>query len=395
LINEGYAAVESTYDERGREIETLYLGSDLKTPSPNKSGVARISRVYDDRGHVIAYWFRDGRDGKRPALNNEGLGGWRASYDNRGKMLERIWCDVDGEPTTTSAKFSRVRYEYDTRGNRTKISYWDVAGKRRVMNTSDGYATSEYTFDVRGNEISIRQLDAEDRYIAGLRRYYDARDNKIGYDFVDAKGSPVVMPKGGYAGTRSEFDAGGNETKVTYVDAKGAPVRSAEGIIGWLAKFDARGNRTERVFLDEKGNPETRPDGIAILRAAYDVRGNRLKNMILDAGGKPVKSGKAYDVGGGYSGWAMIYDDRNRLVEETYLGPDEKPVEIAGTCTTRKYTHDARGNVATRACLGPTGQPMNDARGVAVEQHEYDERDRRTKSEYFNARGAKVTPKGA
>jgi YD repeat-containing protein len=392
LINEGYAAVESTYDERGREVETLYLGLDLKTPIPNKNGVARVTRVHDDRGNVVAYWFRDGKDGKRPAQSNEGLGGWRGSYDNRGKILEQVWCDVDGQPTATSAKFSRVRYEYDTRGNRTKISYWDVTGKRRVMNPNDGYATTEYTYDVRGNETSIRQFDAEGRYIVGLRRHYDARDNKTGYDYIDAKGSPVLMPRAGYAGTRSEFDDRRNEIKSMYVDAKGAPVRSTEGIVGWLAKFDARRKRTERVFIDERGNPETRPDGIAILRAAYDVRGNRLKNMMLDAGGKPLTAGKAY---GGYSGWAMIYDARDRLMEETYLGPDEKPVAIGGVCTTRKYTHDTRGNVATRACLDPTGLPMNDRRGVALEQHEYDERGRRTKTEYFNTRGAKVTPKGA
>jgi hypothetical protein len=394
LTNEGYAAAASVYDERGREVETLYFGVDLKSPRFNKNGVARISRVYDDRGNVIEYWFRDGRDGKRPAPSNEGLGGWRASYDHRGKMTERIWCGTDGQPTTTSQNYSRIRYDYDTRGNRTKVSYWDVTGKRRVMNPNDGFSLSEHTYDVRGNETSVRQFDAEGRYLAGLRRHYDARDNKSGFDFIDAKGAPVVMPKGGYAGARSEFDARGNEIRFTHVDAKGAPVRSAEGIVGWLAKFDARGNRIERLFIDEKGNPETRSEGIAILRASYDARGNRVKNMILDAAGKPVKSGKAYEAGGGYSGWAFSYDARDRMTEETYLGPDEKPAAIAGVCTTRKFTHDERGNVATRACLGPTGQPMNDARGVALERREYDERDRRTKVEYFNARGARVTPKG-
>lgn len=262
------------YNERGEHIGRT-----------DANGVA-TAYVYDDAGNLIATRYPDGSE-----VNY--------SYDGIGNITGMTNADVqvlytyDTLNRVTQVKVSShgktISYEYDARGNRTRMidpdggitTYeYDAAGRLERL-TNPLKQTTAYTYDGQGRLVS--------------KTYHNGTNASYQYDrawhllsLVNRKSSGEVVSSYAY-----EYDAAGNRTKMT----------EADGGVTYYG-YDKLNQLTDVTY----------PDG-ATQRYTYDAVGNRL--ALADSRGTTV----------------YHYDNADRLLS-------------AGATT---YSWDNNGNMISKA----------------------------------------------
>jgi RHS repeat-associated protein len=272
----------------------------------------RITRITDPMGRAMDYLYTD--DDLTTFIDRAG-NATTFSYDNQHHLLEM----------------------HDPLGNRAVLAEYDAAGRLTAVTDARGQRTV-FSHDIDGREEIV--TDAEGR---PTRFVYDDRGNVLSQDkTVTVDGVPVVSR------IAREYDAADNEAAM--VDPDGV---RAEGIYvnGNLLEdiVDPAGLalRTVRTY-DARGEvlTVTNPAG-DVMSYDYDGRGNlttltdaagTVTALSYDDGGRPTL---AVDATGGRK--RLAYDASGRVIREEQL-------DAAGVVLTRvDFTHDANGNILTRA----------------------------------------------
>lgn len=118
------AGWDAEYDEKGREIRSVWIG--VNGEPCNVNGYAEYRCSYDDHDCMTSFRYY-GIDGA-PCLCNCTDAGWKAEYDEHGRLIRKVWIDVDGEPCRKKGRCVEYRCEYDIYGNRTAIGYFESDG---------------------------------------------------------------------------------------------------------------------------------------------------------------------------------------------------------------------------------------------------------------------------
>lgn len=340
---DGITFVENLYDEQGRVREQR--NADGKTGKMTYDAQNRRSTftdnlgnqtvyVFDRRlrvveeidalGNRITYAYND-RDQLTAKTDKRGHT-WRYAYDERGNPIRRedpidehsaeyyatdvtTWAYNDrNQPTRmTTGRGEVTRYEYDDRGNLTKV-------------IAPNGATTTSVFNSKGQ--MIRLTDAEGR----VTRYgYDERGNRN--EIIDANGGVTrfTYDNGGRVvaetdaenhTTRYEYDGNGNLTKVT--DPLENVTRSEYNRNNLVTQVTDRRGAIYRYRYDKELNlvAETDPLGHEV-HYEYDAMHNR--TALIDANGNRT---------------SYTYDKLYRIASIT---------EPLGGTT--RYTYDENGNV--------------------------------------------------
>lgn len=325
---------------------------------------------------------RCGRDGEEKRTT------YTFEYDENGNMLSKTTYWNPAFERTPST----MRYEFDERGNLTrlydgateKLAYvYDEEGRvlTEIKSTTGGkvYERNDYTYDDAGRVLTQTVLLYGNDF--KIVNTYDSQGNHIRRErFDDGKLT---------SSTDYTYDAAGRK-----LSSVNWPAVVESGADAWFWEYDSKGNvvsykycqgekvRTHKTSTyDSFGRLKTTKtveDGEVTYEATYfyDLRGNLiriearqgaemyiddpgpLRSLVItyqyDQYGNMVERVKKHE-GFGTDVWTYVYDERgNLLVEEVY-----------GTHTERTY--DEYGNVLTRTKKNEYGETVSEYTYVAFQ----------------------------
>ena len=218
------------------------------------SGYYAIYREYDDCENSIYTTYLDAN--REPIINLFGYAKEGTQFSDTGKKITIHFFDTLGDPICSVSEGYGKRYEYNTNGKISSITYLNefdepmVAGngyalvKRTFYFTDDlknGKIENEFYFDVDGHPISL----ALGQY--GLHREYnDVGENSM-VTYLDSEGNPIITTKG-YTSVLREYQ--GSSYSERYFDIDGNPCKMPEGQYG-IKKVDG-----QTIYLDYDGKEQ-------------------------------------------------------------------------------------------------------------------------------------------
>lgn len=376
-----------TYDDEGRMIKIVYLTIDDQ-PSSDGNNCPVVDLTYDKWGNRKSEKYSD-IDGNPMLRKDNNVAGFLYEYNDKGQCTKLSFIGIDGALTYVNGASGYV-VEYDENGYQSKQKYIDNEGNPAILN-QDGiaYSSVETDNDATGNPLEYRMLDIEGKLVetASFARKicsYDSIGNLLVETYLDEKGNPYSPPKLGYAGMRLEYNPQGRMKSILYMDEDNNPITLPDlHYCYFVMDYDVRGNISKRAYFDKDGNPTMTNEGIASVVFEYDENGNEKSRQFFDNKGKPCV------LNWFCSKVESSYDDQGNLKTQRYLDASEKPMTVNGVACF-EYEYDAKGNRIKERPLGLNGKL---AAGLQEIRLKYDQLDNIIETAYFNDAGMPVACK--
>ena len=234
----GYSAIAYVYDNAGNTLQVRYLDEqDNLTRLPE--GFSVWQREYDAHNHVTVEQYLD--ENERIASLTDRIASTRRAYDGRGNLvrveflnagaaaggdarwatppsstpttqdrrISETYLNANGLPTTISAGYAGIRYEYSDQGKVWRTTYVDTSGQPTLF--KDGYAATEYTYDenqyVRRDPSTWTTTTPHlhQRRLLRAGRTVDKNGSILTETYLDLEDTPVACTAG-YATQRNTWD---------------------------------------------------------------------------------------------------------------------------------------------------------------------------------------------
>jgi serine/threonine protein kinase len=175
-------------------------------------------------------------------------------------------------------------------------------------------------------------------------------------------------------------------------DAKGkwhTRITSKAGVAVHLERINPAGKVVAETTID------VGDDGVRTLKTR-DGYGTQVETVVVTTDGIATRTARSGEVTqNGCYRVRRVYGKRGDVVEEQCLSHGGGPMVDADGCAVRRYTHDERHLVRTRACFAFEGSneeptPATDAQGVHVESREHDPNGNVAIVRFFDKAGAPV-----
>ncbi len=293
MYSDGFAGFKVEYDTLGNEIKRVFYGVDMN-PIVTKSGNAGYLANYDDKNLLKSIIYLN--DSERPAADKDGITRVNYEYDKRGNRTRFSYTNEDGDSlVNNNAGFAEEVVQYDDRGlwieSKTLASNGSL-----VINPQYGYAKIVKKYDDNGNLISERYYGKDDKLIlvdgcAGDDYVTDRRgkilkETSVGLDEKPAQGKLIVENK---------YDEAGNQIEYAFFDKNGAPALNYTNIHKSKSKYDTHNQEIEAAFYGVEGEPVLSANtGAHKVKREYDEFGNNVKESYFGIDGKRVKNNEGY-----------------------------------------------------------------------------------------------------
>lgn len=413
---EHYAYYTTTVNEYGFFNSMKYYDID-GVPCSSSNGCFEIKDSVDSHGLLLERWFFDVNGDL--TLNEEGIAGFRCTYDKKGNLLSYMGYGIDYKPTLMAgndiAGYSREYNElnqiiketnlgvdslptknndgvvtfvldYDARGNVIKTGYFEADGMTRAMNNS-GYSSYARDYDDHGNITALIFYDTDDHETncnAGYSKEvktFDENSNVITIRYFDHEGNPVSGDNNSSVGTDFKYDSFGNQIENKPVDAKG---NLAKGLLIAKRKYDDYHNEIEFAVFDEKG-PALNSNSYHRYTAKYDSRNNVTEIRYYDTKGNLTKfSGEKICIK------RMEYDNIGQLVKTSYFNENEQPELCHQGYAIQETQYDKYGNISLEVYKGKDGGAPDTTKIVPQVACKYDIYQNRISMECRNASGKPI-----
>lgn len=362
LINDGYGAIEYTYDpEHENEIKTkTFLDISGHVMFNRKYGYASVeySRFPADKGTQVQMRYLD-QNGIPVRIAEQGYAMVDQYYNERNFLVwEAYYNEEEEKMCRTDYGVAVIWYEYDDNGNLIRESYKDVNG--HLVNRSDtGYAVIYRRFEggqmvhchydgyynrMFGNVMdkTTGVASIEYHYDGGLKtmeEYYDTKGNLVlrndigcavqEFEYNDngrvcaeyyygSDRKPVLRRDTGYAVIKYRDNEDGQRNGVYFYGTDGELiVSSQEHCAGISYEYDENKNSAIVGYFGTDGDLMVRNDcNYAQIEIEYDKHGNVFRVAYLDTQGNPVAKQN-----GGYASYENKYD-RGNWIETRYFDED-------------------------------------------------------------------------
>jgi len=346
----------------------------------SNSGAAFVEFKWDKEGRETECLFRD--NARRPRPDAQGAYGLRREWDDKHFVRRVTLLDEEGRPFQTNNGYATVEYERDGQGNVAAVRYYKADGVR--TRHRDGYAEIRSVWDSYGRIREQTYLDlagnpVRSRYGAvRLQWTYAAPDEWVG-EYLDGDGRPDPQ-WGGVVKMKQENvrrDASGRTLRLTFLDASDRPTRATSWEASLVEVDDPDGRPLEKSYFGPHGEPTYTRDGPAREVKKYDGAGNVILWEGYDAEGALMRGASWY------ARRKCIYDDRQRLTEESYEGPDGKPALNKDGYALRRITNDADGKVTEEEFFDADGAPTRRRDGYSRYAQDYDSLGRYKEMSYY------------
>jgi hypothetical protein len=128
----------------------------------------------------------------------------------------------------------------------------------------------------------------------------------------------------------------------------------------------------------------TQGDTFVKVEREFDERGNTTSEKTFGADGQPIARNAGYDE------VYKEYNEKNQVIRIDYW-INEKPVLNKDGIAAIEYTYDEKGRVIRESYYGLFGSPVQKANGVAAIEYSYDENGNVAQENYFDVNGEPVS----
>lgn len=384
------------YDENGKLVDSKD-GSGFKCE-------------YDSIGNQIKYVAYN--NNREPFINENGIIGYTMKYNDKNLVIEQINLGKGMKVCKDNNGVAIIKIQYDKKGNKTQIAYYDIDGKKRAMSTY-GYAGWNNVYDENGNRIEYNNFNTENKicmsneYHAKCKMTYDEQGNMKSIRYYDTK--DVLTLVNGIAGTDYIRDKRGNilESRDIGLDSKLAknklvikykydkfdnviessvynsneePALNGWNVHKWTAKYNSRKQVTEQRYYNTKGNLTLYNNkNYAIEKNEYDNKGNRIRCFLYGTDSKPTLCDE------GWSSSTYEYDAFGHITKQCFYGVDRKPTDPKVMVPVGICKYDKWGNMIYIAAQDGHGSFItNPNTGWAISRMTYDRKSNVTSYAYFN-----------
>lgn len=274
------------YDEQGNCIRYTYYDH-LGNLTNNSDGYAIVESTYNERGDLFFYCYLD----KNGAFITNQNYAYKMEYDKRGNLLRSSSYVLDEEGKETCRT---TICEYDERDNLLLQYFEDDGGQ--LCPDENGIAIYERTYDERNRVITTTYYDEnrkltnwrEDNDCAIIEIYYDEnnrRSSTIGYtiDEENDEQSPSLLIR-----TVHVYDVYGNQTEKWFYDSNGEVISDSDGIACTAKTYNVMGDSIYEVFCNDRGQAVAGSDGYAAREITYDAVGRAIQYNYYDENGEPM-----------------------------------------------------------------------------------------------------------
>lgn len=318
----GYAERRLSYDDRGYETSVRYYGNDGKLILVN--GIAGIDYKVDARGNVIEI--------SQVGVNEKLASGRliiRKKYDNKDNEIEIAVFDADGSPSENSLGYHKYTEAYNERNQCVEICYYDAEGELTEYGNTN-YCIERNEYDERGLKTKVSYFDKDrkptlyhgalDGDYSIIVSEYDKYGRVVRQFFYDVDGNltdpNIMVPEG-----EVKYDRWGNVIYLASLDGHGNLIMNPK--TGWSferMEYDNKENLLWAAYFDENENPGYCNDGYHKVVITYTEGNDKETVSYYDKDGSPIN----YD---GYHQVRYIYDDNNLLVEICYYSKAGKMID--------------------------------------------------------------------
>jgi hypothetical protein len=373
----------------GLDKKVKFLGEDPKRePRPNPDGAFGIKFDYAPDGRVARKTFVDARGAV--TAGKKGYAGWKAVRDE-GRLVRKEYFGQDGALAVNSDGYAAATFTYDADGNAAETRYYDPQAAAVLRKA--GQAGTRWTRNHDRKSEVAENLDRDgkvapqDEGIAATRIEYDGRGNEKRRLFFAADGKRPVYGVSGYGAEITVYDDQGNQAGWIALDLDGTtPISSADGYARWEQKIDGHGNIVSLRMYDRAG-------ALALSKSMGKVAGKDVtwgdKEDDKDRMVEEAYVGKDGELAPGEDGYAMVkmsYDSRGNKTEGRFYDSLRRPTVRRDGCGAWRSAFDDLGRKSEQRWFGKDGEGDCDSSGYSIMQHDYDAVGRIVEERYMNAR---------
>lgn len=377
---ESYGMLVQTTNEHG-QVLTQSEFDEFGNPIENADGIHQMVMSYDSLGNNVS--IKNFSSDLKPI----GVGGFqhetRIAYDVYGNVIRVSFHDVGGDLTINNQGIASMEVNYNRQGSITKLSCRGI--KHELVFDEDMTAGYSYEYDEKGNRVTMQYFDTEEKPCMSregyaMKRYvYDEVTNLcVSEKAYDTTGKLLED-------VRCEFDTRGNTTKIYSLNSAGS---LKAGTVVVNNQYDINNRCVEKKFTDLKGNPVNNPGyTYALVKNRYDERGNAIETTYWSTTGKPAQDEQHT--------FKRIheYDGMNRVIYEKNLDASEKPLTGANANPEGKVVYDQFGNRAEMYCYDGYGKPRLSSDGFFMRKETYNKQNKQVSLEFFDTANKPVVSK--
>lgn len=360
----GFAYIERTYDNYNRLTREEYFNKFGNRVAHQQFGYAcGVSITYKDKtGNIDRVSFLDASG--NPAPNMQGLEIVCSKYNNLGLCTEERNVSKEGR------LHYLYRYEFDEKGNRQSISYYDDQ-EELTLHPDAGYAILSMKYNNLGQVIEIATLDCNRQPTMNNQGWAIM---KITYDksfpgpmttkFFNESGEPIVAGQPGTHEYRYTYSRGQCVAMACY-DVDGSPMTNT-GVGAWKSTYEYSqyGFLVRTTLYDIWGDRTEGNDGYCEQVNEYSDAGWLTRLSYLDKHGY-----RATAISQGYAYVVNDYMYTGLQYKQSYYDEKERPTDGPQGYATMEMHFDSHFNLYQQECRDAEGRLVTNPywNAVAIE----------------------------
>ena len=313
------------YDNSGRLIKiTQRIGDQnaIYNPDPNRffinSPIIKIS--YDNGSELREYHNHN----EQPMATESGVRYERYELDTGGNPTKLTYLDEDKNPVEN--KWGISRYEWRQTNAFVEEKRFNLKGELKPMRPGLEFYITGLEYDEKGFITRFANYDEDGSLknssngMAYDKIKYNRSGNFIGWATFDENNKPVINQENGIAGGENFINDKGKIYKTHYYDTESKLVNSKQGYAKIITLYDKRTNIIGWEFYTSEGkNVKVGDSEIVSGISEYDNKKRRVAYYFVDRNGKYTNH-PTY----GFAYIQYKYDEDDRLVEESFYDEHEQ-----------------------------------------------------------------------
>lgn len=398
----GKVLYKMDYDEKLKTV-TFRQDDEYSTEFALDANTTKLlnqnASIFDDKSRISRYLLKHDEDGllteiryvglqNVPAGDSDNIYGQQYTYDSKGRKIEERFIGIDGSVKGNEFGLAIKEFEYDENDDWISVTYLNA--DRKASHDGNNCPLIKLENDEYGNRIkeTYHTLDGTpsirtDMSVHGFSYKRTENGLRIEQTCLGLNGQPGFS-KNGFVTVKDEHDENGFITKRVFLDANGNKVRyiaDGESYGEMHITNNEHGQALETTYYDEFGCPINLTIGISKFVFEYDSNGNQTLAKYFTNTGEPAL------YYGRYCEIKYIYDNFNRLVEQTTYDVNGEPTLDETGVASYKFSYNRNGALTKIEYFDTQSKAVLSSNRYAGFEIEYDEIGNRKTFRYIDTAG--------
>ncbi len=319
------------------EQTQVYVNESGIPSDRTRTGIAIVKVRRDADGRDLEHRFLDRGGDPRPDERNA-FGYRYEALDELGRFTRQVTLDSELHPALGIDGCAIHELRFDESNRLAAVSCHDPDGRRKL--SSYGAARFDYHYDSAGNLKTMTLLDEElqERELASVNWVYDDQGRIIAEQYRGPS-EELVFNFLGFASLERSYPALEDVVEKSKANSLGSADAPAARVV-------------REAYFDTEDQPTPAHNGCEIVQTVYDTKGRVIELQCLNSELKLTADAE------GKARWVGKYWDQDRKLTESFLGPDEKPINVARGYARVARLFDDRGREIETSFFDDRQQPV-------------------------------------